>query len=208
MILGKTPHFAREISALFAHRSPLITKQYIAITRNYISALQPNTQYLVISDTNYDIKHSTLIEIHTPHFNIDDISLNINTQKDLAVSIIYIEKYIQENEIKHKENHSTGEKIIYEEGNLLTSPLAIVCIQLITGRKNQIRRHLYMLNLPVLGDYKFNREEIYMNNLFLHSKSLNIHEQLSELFEFSGVVEAQHPPYFDQFIVSNRDIIK
>ena len=66
-------------------------------------------------------------------------------------------------------------------------------INLITGRKNQIRVHLTEEGHPIVGDKKYGKRNNSYNRLALHAKSLSFEHP------FSGkrvVFETNVPGYF------------
>ena len=70
-------------------------------------------------------------------------------------------------------------------------------IDLLTGRKNQIRVHLADAGHPVLGDRKYGKLADKERNLALHSRSLTInHPYSGERMTF----EAEPPVYFDRML--------
>ena len=70
-------------------------------------------------------------------------------------------------------------------------------INLLTGRKNQIRVHLADAGHPVLGDRKYGNHSDRERNLALHSRSLTInHPYSGERMTF----EAELPVYFNRLI--------
>jgi len=70
-------------------------------------------------------------------------------------------------------------------------------INLLTGRKNQIRVHLADAGHPVLGDRKYGQQPDRERNLALHSRSLTInHPYSGERMTF----EAELPVYFNRLI--------
>ncbi|MCF7954802.1 MAG: RluA family pseudouridine synthase [Phycisphaerae bacterium] len=82
----------------------------------------------------------------------------------------------------------TGYKVIKEAGQL-----SLVELDLLTGRKNQIRVHLADKGNPIVGDRKYGKDKGTYNRLALHAKSISFsHPTTRELMTF----EAKLPSYF------------
>ena len=70
-------------------------------------------------------------------------------------------------------------------------------IDLLTGRKNQIRVHLADQNCPVVGDKKYGRKEKGIKRLALHAFSITLtHPWSKELMTFT----AEMPGYFNYLV--------
>lgn len=70
---------------------------------------------------------------------------------------------------------------------------SLLDIDLLTGRKNQIRVHLAEQGYPVVGDEKYGKKEKGINRLALHAEVLTIrHPHTKEEMTF----KAEVPPYF------------
>ena len=70
-------------------------------------------------------------------------------------------------------------------------------IDLLTGRKNQIRVHLAEQGCPVVGDTRYGRKENGVKRLALHAASITIrHPHSKEPMTF----EAGLPPYFESLL--------
>jgi len=87
-----------------------------------------------------------------------------------------ISSYLAENKalvVYSTQNHSTGKlsrtayKVIKQSGNF-----SLLEIDLLTGRKHQIRVHLSETGNPVVGDRKYGRQNDHFKNLALHAKSI------------------------------------
>jgi tRNA pseudouridine32 synthase/23S rRNA pseudouridine746 synthase/23S rRNA pseudouridine1911/1915/1917 synthase len=82
----------------------------------------------------------------------------------------------------------TAYKVIKEEG-----PFSLVEIDLLTGRKNQIRVHLADKGNPIVGDRKYGKAKDAHRRLALHAKSISFnHPTTSKLMAF----ETKLPSYF------------
>jgi RluA family pseudouridine synthase len=74
---------------------------------------------------------------------------------------------------------------------------AVLEIDLLTGRKHQIRVHLADIGHPVVGDTRYGKEKRPHRNLALHARSLSItHPFTGEPLNFETVV----PPYFSHLV--------
>lgn len=78
-----------------------------------------------------------------------------------------------------------------------TRDLALLELDLLTGRKHQIRVHLADIGHPVVGDRKYGDEDRRHSRLALHARSLSVtHPFTGERLTF----EAKTPLYFTQLI--------
>ena len=86
----------------------------------------------------------------------------------------------------------TGYKVLRE-----SSKYSLLEIDLLTGRKNQIRVHLADKGCPVAGDKKYGKKEKGIKRLTLHAASLTIvHPFSKEKMTFSTKV----PAYFESLM--------
>lgn len=80
-----------------------------------------------------------------------------------------------------------------------SSKYSLLEIDLLTGRKNQIRVHFSEKGNPVAGDKKYGIKEKGVKRLALHAASLTIlHPHTKEKMTF----KAEVPPYFDSLLNS------
>jgi tRNA pseudouridine32 synthase/23S rRNA pseudouridine746 synthase/23S rRNA pseudouridine1911/1915/1917 synthase len=80
-----------------------------------------------------------------------------------------------------------------------TKDLALLEVELLTGRKHQIRVHLADRGHPVVGDKRYGRANTAHRRLALHARSLSFRHPVSgEELTF----EAQVPPYFKELVGS------
>jgi len=78
-----------------------------------------------------------------------------------------------------------------------TKDLALLEIDLLTGRKHQIRVHLADIGHPVVGDQKYGRETKARKRLALHAKSISfVHPFNGEQLTF----ETNVPVYFNKLV--------
>jgi RluA family pseudouridine synthase len=75
-------------------------------------------------------------------------------------------------------------------------------INLLTGRKNQIRVHLADKGHPVVGDRKYGKPKDAFRRLALHSKSISFkHPYTGRQMTF----ETKMPNYFNEFVDNSQD---
>ena len=78
-----------------------------------------------------------------------------------------------------------------------TKDFALLELDLLTGRKHQIRVHLAGMGHPVVGDRKYGKEDRDHTRLALHARSISFKHP------FSGqqlTFESQVPVYFNQLV--------
>ena len=99
---------------------------------------------------------------------------------------------------KGKLSH-TAYKVLKE-----TRDFALLEVDLLTGRKHQIRVHLAGIGHPVVGDQRYGKENRAHNPLALHARSISFRHPFSgELLTF----ETRVPAYFTQ-LVGHFDQVK
>lgn len=99
--------------------------------------------------------------------------------------------YSTEDKIKGKLAH-TGYRVLKQTG-----AFALLELDLLTGRKHQIRVHLAGIGHPVVGDQKYGKEDRYRSRLALHARSISVtHPFSKERLTF----EAKVPLYFTQLV--------
>ena len=80
-----------------------------------------------------------------------------------------------------------------------TKDFALLDVELLTGRKHQIRVHLADRGHPVVGDKKYGRANTAHRRLALHARSLSLRHPVSgEELTF----EAKAPAYFNELVGS------
>ena len=88
----------------------------------------------------------------------------------------------------------TGYKVLRE-----STKYSLLEIDLLTGRKNQIRVHLADKGCPVAGDKKYGAKETGIKRLTLHSASITmVHPYSKETVTFTTKI----PAYFKSLINS------
>jgi tRNA pseudouridine32 synthase/23S rRNA pseudouridine746 synthase/23S rRNA pseudouridine1911/1915/1917 synthase len=86
----------------------------------------------------------------------------------------------------------TAYTVLKESGNL-----SLIKIDLLTGKKNQIRVHFADSGHPVVGDAKYGKNEVEGGHLALHAQSISFnHPFTGERLTF----EAQVPEYFRRLV--------
>lgn len=87
-----------------------------------------------------------------------------------------ISSYLQEDEdyVVHSSSDSEKGKLAQTEYAVVkeSEKLSVLKLNLITGKKNQIRVHLAAEGHPVVGDVKYGKTDIKFKNLMLHSFSI------------------------------------
>lgn len=112
-----------------------------------------------------------------------------------------IESYLKEDEdyVVHSSKKSDEGKLAKTEYKVVheTEKLSVVKVNLITGKKNQIRVHLAELGNPIVGDAKYGNAHTPFKNLMLHSFSIVItHPFKKEKVRFQVDV----PKYFKSLV--------
>ena len=111
-----------------------------------------------------------------------------------------IESYLEEDEdyVVHSNNDGKGKlakteyEVVAEAGNF-----SLVKINLLTGRKNQIRVHLAEAGHPLVGDPKYGKQDTKYKNLALHSYSIEFTHPFSKK---RVLVKAPVPPHFHKLV--------
>lgn len=111
-----------------------------------------------------------------------------------------IESYLTEDEeYVVRSNQNEEGRLSKTEYQVLTEneKFSLVKINLLTGRKNQIRVHMADIGNPVVGDEKYGISDPRYKNLALHSRKLEIdHPHTKKRMSF----EARVPSYFQALI--------
>jgi RluA family pseudouridine synthase len=113
-----------------------------------------------------------------------------------------ISSYLAENKmfVVYSTNDKTKGKLSHTEYKVIkeSDALSLVEINLLTGRKNQIRVHMSDEGHPIAGDRKYGKEDDGFKRLALHAKSISfLHPSTGKQMMF----ESQVPAYF-------RDLMK
>ena len=112
-----------------------------------------------------------------------------------------IESYLEEDEDYHVHSSQDSEKgkLARTEYKVIKeSPqLSVVRINLLTGKKNQIRVHMAENGNPVVGDSKYGPKTSKIKELMLHAYNLQlIHPYSREVFS----VQSEIPPRFHKVL--------
>lgn len=112
-----------------------------------------------------------------------------------------IESYLSEDEDYHvhSSKDATSGKLAQTQYEVIheTDSLSLVKINLLTGKKNQIRVHMAELGHPVIGDSKYGNVKTKFKNLALHSASLEFTHPFNQK---RVLVKASVPAYFHDLI--------
>ncbi len=111
-----------------------------------------------------------------------------------------IESYLTEDEdyVIHSSNADNDGKLAQTEYEVLkeTDKYSLIKINLLTGRKNQIRVHMADKGCPVVGDEKYGKKDNF-RDLYLHSSSIEFtHPFKARRMSF----KAEVPSYFRKLI--------
>ncbi len=112
-----------------------------------------------------------------------------------------ISSYLFEDDqyVIHSSRDSAKGKLSHTEYTVLkeTDKFSLLKINLLTGRKNQIRVHLANEGRPVVGDEKYGKSDTRYGHLALHSWSISFaHPFSGERLHF----EAKVPEYFRKLV--------
>ena len=112
-----------------------------------------------------------------------------------------VTSYLEEDEdyVVHSKSKSDKGKLAQTEYEVVkeTDKYSLVKINLLTGRKNQIRVHMADLGNPVVGDPKYGKGKARFKDLYLHSYSIAFdHPFRRERMEF----EVPVPHYFNALV--------
>lgn len=108
-----------------------------------------------------------------------------------------VESFLEEDEdyFVHSSSDNKNGKLARTEYKVLSElrTTSLVEINLLTGKKNQIRVHMAELGNPIAGDTKYGNPKTSFKNLMLHSASL----ELTHPFKKERILfEAAVPDYF------------
>lgn len=111
-----------------------------------------------------------------------------------------IESFLSEDEdyVVHSSKRDDGGKLAITEYEVLkeTAQYSLVKINLVTGKKNQIRVHMSEEGCPVVGDVKYGAKD-KSKDLFLHSSSIEFtHPHSKKRMSF----KAPPPHYFQKLL--------
>ena len=114
-----------------------------------------------------------------------------------------ITSYLAENNafVVYSTTDATKGKLAHTAYKVLkeTGKFSLLEVNLLTGRKNQIRVHLADKGHPVVGDRKYGKAEDGYKRLALHSKSISFkHPTTGRQMTF----QAKLPAYFTQLLAN------
>lgn len=120
----------------------------------------------------------------------------------LEVKSRVIESYLAEDEdyVVHSTSNSQKGKLALTEYTVVkeTEKYSVLKVNLITGKKNQIRVHLAEAGHPIVGDIKYGKKDPKQNQLMLHAFSLELNHPFSkERVRFESPV----PAHFQKLVV-------
>lgn len=111
----------------------------------------------------------------------------------------FVTSYLQEDEdyVVHSSQNSGQGKLARTEYSVLkeNSKYSLLKINLLTGRKNQIRVHMADLGHPVVGDEKYGKKKF--KHLMLHARSIEFNHPFNQR---RMRVVAPVPEYFSQSV--------
>jgi 23S rRNA-/tRNA-specific pseudouridylate synthase len=112
-----------------------------------------------------------------------------------------IESFLQEDEDYkvHSSQQADQGKLAITEYEVIreVNSMSLVKINLLTGKKNQIRVHMADLGHPVVGDAKYGKSETKFKTLALHSESLDFIHPFSQK---RILITAPVPEYFSKLL--------
>lgn len=112
-----------------------------------------------------------------------------------------IESYLSEDEDYHvhSSKDATQGKLAQTQYEVIqeTASFSLVKINLLTGKKNQIRVHMAELGHPVVGDPKYGKSTTKFKNLALHSASLEFTHPFNKK---RVLIKAKVPDYFKELV--------
>jgi tRNA pseudouridine32 synthase/23S rRNA pseudouridine746 synthase/23S rRNA pseudouridine1911/1915/1917 synthase len=112
-----------------------------------------------------------------------------------------VSSYLEEDEdyVVHSSGNKDRGRLSHTEYTVLkeTSRFSLLKINLLTGRKNQIRVHMFDIGHPVVGDSKYGAGRPGYKNMALHARSISFNHPFNrEVLTF----EAKVPEYFSQLV--------
>lgn len=99
-----------------------------------------------------------------------------------------IESFLQENKTTHMYSSHTGLKAITNYKVIRdTKENSVISLRLETGRKNQIRVHMFDLGHPIVGDKKYGAKTNPLKRMGLHAYRLKIQNpETQKIYEFKA----------------------
>ncbi len=99
-----------------------------------------------------------------------------------------VESFLQENKTTHMySTHSGLKAITHYKVIRKTKENTVVSVRLDTGRKNQIRVHMFDLGHPIVGDKKYGAQTNPLNRMGLHAYRLKVQNpETGKVYEFKA----------------------
>ena len=122
--------------------------------------------------------------------------VNGNVKNDKGV----IKTYLKETKtnLVYSTNNKNGKLAITEYEKIKSNKLyTLLKINLLTGRKNQIRVHLNDIGYPIVGDKKYSKIKNKVKYLYLHANHLEFNHPITN--EFIDITIPK-PKYFEELI--------
>ncbi|MFO1130135.1 MAG: pseudouridine synthase [Rickettsiales bacterium] len=163
-IIAKSHAATIFLSKYFQDR--LTDKYYLAITKRNVNnnvSVKTISNYTSNLANDYEITEIAPILLNNQCINIDSIG-NCNTNNNTNINF----NYNTTKDLNVNSNNDYSLNLNNKKINTISSNLCIA--KLITGKKHQIRRHLSLLNSPILFDDKyidysnFHNEKLYIQN--------------------------------------------
>ncbi|XP_050537005.1 RNA pseudouridylate synthase domain-containing protein 1-like [Daktulosphaira vitifoliae] len=173
LLSAKYPHLVNnnlEHSFYFVHRLDFVTSGVICIALNKKACAAASNRFQKRTSKKF---YLALLRGHVSVNNLE-----------LTKSIGYCSKEISGNHkmctaenltcIKPRFAHT--KLVVIERGIFMSYPATKVILQLVTGRRHQIRVHCSEIGHTIVGDFTYsNRKDITPHRTFLHSYMLNLH---------------------------------
>ena len=105
------------------------------------------------------------------------------------------------NFITYSSNKPNDGKLAITKYNLISSnnKHSLLKINILTGRKNQIRVHMKDINHPIVGDKKYGIEKEKVSRMMLHASKLElIHPVTKQLLVLEANIPSEFYKYFDK----------
>lgn len=117
-----------------------------------------------------------------------------------------IESYLSEDEDYHVHSSKDSGKGVLAQTQYEviqeTALYSLLKINLLTGKKNQIRVHMAELGHPIVGDVKYGKNTSKFKNLALHSASLEFTHPFNKK---RILIKAKVPDYFKELVPFDFD---
>ena len=98
------------------------------------------------------------------------------------------------NKLKIFENEEFGQLSVIVKNN---KEYTMLDIEILTGRKNQIRVHMESINHPIVGDKKYNSKKNPIRRMCLHAYYI---EFIHPITNKKIIIEDKYPKIFDTLV--------